>query len=78
MAGQQITWSEIEAYDAAMLTCRPAWAKKMLRRLDDAFEGARPENASTKPKKTSVAEMRGSLRAAIAARKAKAAKQVTK
>lgn len=72
MAGQQITWAEIEAYDAAMLTGRPAWAKRLIRRLDDAFEASRPENAASRPGKTNVADMRASLRASIAARKAAA------
>lgn len=70
MAAQQITWAEIEAYDAAMLTARPAWAKRLIRRLDDAFEAARPENAANRPKPTSVADMKGTLRAAVAARAA--------
>lgn len=69
MAAQQITWAEINAYSAARLCQLSAWDKLLIRRLDDAYEAARPENAVKKP--PSISETKASLRAAIAARKAK-------
>lgn len=75
LSAQQITWAEINEYDAANFCGLSAWEKRLIRRIDDAFEAARPENAGAggKPKPTSVSDMRGSLRAAVAARAAKAA-----
>lgn len=72
MAAQQITWAELNAYDAARFAGLSAWDKLLIRRIDDAFEAARPENAGAggKPKPTSVADLKGSLRAAVAARAA--------
>lgn len=72
LAGQQISWAEINAYDAANFCGLSAWDKRLIRRLDDAFETARPEVAAKNPKPPSVAEMKASLRASIAAREAKA------
>ncbi|CAN7168284.1 hypothetical protein LJR202_000275 [Brevundimonas sp. LjRoot202] len=70
MSAQQITWAEIEAFDAATFAGLSAWEKRLIRRLDDAFEAARPGNAPKKP--ASIADTRAALRAQIAARTAKA------
>jgi len=71
MSAQQITWAELNAYSAATFAGLSAWEKRLIRRLDDAFEAARPGNAPKKP--ASIAETKASLRATIAARKAAAA-----
>lgn len=70
MAAQQITWAEINAYDAARFAGMSAWDKLLIRRIDDAFEAAKPGQADADTKPTNVADMRGSLRAAVAARAA--------
>lgn len=71
MAIGPITWSEINAYDQGALAMLTVWEKRLIRRADTAFEAVR---LGLKPKPTSVASMKANLRAAIAARKAKAAK----
>lgn len=68
MAVGPITWAEINAYDAATLAGLSAWDKRLIRRADDAYEAVR---LGVKPKQTSVASIKASLRAAIAARKAR-------
>ncbi|WGM31501.1 hypothetical protein [Brevundimonas sp. NIBR11] len=68
MAVGPITWAEINAYDAATFAMLTAWEKRLIRRADDAYEAVR---LGVKPKPTSVATMRATLRAAIAARNAK-------
>lgn len=73
MGVQQITWAEINAYDAARFAGMSAWDKLLIRRLDDAYEAARPENAAASKKPPSIAETKASLRAQIAARNARAA-----
>ena len=65
-----ITWAEINAYDACTFAMLTAWDKRLIRRADDAYEAIR---LGVKPKPTNVASMKATLRAAIAARKAKAA-----
>jgi hypothetical protein len=72
MAVGPITWSEINAYDAATLAGLSAWDKRLIRRIDDASEAVR---LGVKPKPTNVAAMKASLRAAIAARNAKNAQK---
>ena len=71
MAIGPITWTEIEAYDRGALAMLTAWEKKLIRRADDAFEAVR---LGVKPKPTNVSSMKANLRAAIAARKARAQK----
>lgn len=73
MAVGPITWAEINAYDAGTFAMLTAWDKKLIRKADDAFEAVR---LGIKPKPTSVAGMKATLRAAIAARKAKQAQEV--
>lgn len=73
MSVQQITWAEIAAYDRETGAGLSIWEKRLIRRLDDAFEAARPGQASKKP--ATISETKASLRAAIAARKAKAQTQ---
>lgn len=68
MAIGPITWTEIGAYDRETLSMLTVWEKRLIRRTDNAFEAVR---TGVKPKPTSVASMKASLRAAIAARKAK-------
>lgn len=73
MSVQQITWAEINAYSDARFAGLSAWDKLLIRRLDDAYEAARPENAGARPKKPpSIADVKSSLRAAVAARAATA------
>ncbi len=72
MAVGPITWAEINAFDAATLSGLSAWDKRLIRRADDAYEAVR---LGVKPKPTSVASMKANLRAAIAARNAKAAQK---
>lgn len=72
LATQQITWAEINAYAEAVPGGLPYWQKRLIRRLDDAYEAAVPGRPSSKPKQTNVADIRASLRAAIKARQAKA------
>lgn len=72
MSGQQITWLEIGAYDRETGASLSIWDKRLIRRLDDAYEAALHPNS----KPPTIAETKASLRAAIAARKARdAAKQ---
>lgn len=70
MAAQQITWAEINAYSESRFAGLSAWDKLLIRRLDDAYEMARPDANGVKPQTTNVADMKGSLRAAVAARAA--------
>ena len=70
MSLQQITWAEINDYDAARLAGLSAWDKLLIRRLDDAYEAARPEVPGQK-KTPTVADMKANLRAAIAEKKAR-------
>lgn len=75
MALGPITWAEIQAYNAETLACLSAWDKRLIRRCDDAYEAVR---TGAKAKPTSVADMKASLRAAIAARNAKPRKEIKK
>lgn len=68
MAGQQITWAEINAYSDAHPAGLCFWQKCLIRRVDDAYEIARQGGSKTQ-KPTSVADMRATLRAAAKARK---------
>jgi hypothetical protein len=68
LAGQQITWVEINAYSDAHPAGLTFWQKRLIRRLDDAYENAR-HGTSKKPQQSSVADMRATLRAALAGRK---------
>uniref|UniRef100_A0A6M3Y3R6 Uncharacterized protein n=2 Tax=viral metagenome TaxID=1070528 RepID=A0A6M3Y3R6_9ZZZZ len=75
MAVGPITWAEINAYEAATCATLSAWDKRLIRRCDDAYEAVR---LGVKSKPTNVADIKASLRAAIAARNAKAAKGAPK
>jgi hypothetical protein len=70
MSVQQITWAEISAYNRETGAGLTIWEKRLIRRLDDAFEAARPGQAAKKP--ATISETKASLRAAIAARRDKA------
>lgn len=72
MAVGPITWAEIGAYNRETCAALSVWDKKLIRRADDAYEAIR---LGLKPKPTNVASMRASLRAAIAARKAREAQK---
>lgn len=67
-----ITWTEINAYDEGSHALLSAWEKRLIRRADEAYEAIR---MGTKPRPTNVASMKASLRAAIAARNARAAQK---
>ena len=69
MAVGPITWTEIRSYDRETQAMLSVWDKRLIRRADDAYEAVR---MGVKPKPTSVAGMKAGLRAAIAARKARA------
>lgn len=73
LAGQQITWAEIGAYNRETFAGLSVWQKRLIRRLDDAYEAAASGKSPGKPTSTNVADIRASLRVAIAARKSKAA-----
>ena len=64
-----ITWAEIGAYNRETLSFLSVWEKRLIRKVDDAYEAIR---LGVKAKPTSVADIKSSLRAAIAARNAKA------
>lgn len=68
MATGPITWAEINAFDTGALAMLSVWEKRLIRRADQAHTAIR---SGLKPKPTSVASMKASLRAAIAARKAR-------
>lgn len=72
MAVGPITWSEIQAYDAATLACLSAFDKALIRRCDDASQAVR---LGIKTKPTDVKSIKATLRAAIAARKARQAQE---
>ncbi len=72
MAVGPVTWSEINAYAAATFSSLSVWDKRLIRRMDDAYEAVR---LGVKPKPTNVASMKASLRGAIAALQARNAKK---
>lgn len=72
MAVGPVTWAEINAYEAATLSSLSAWDKRLIRRMDDAYEAVR---LGVKPKPTNVKAMKANLRGAIAALKARNAKK---
>lgn len=75
MAVGPITWAEINAYDTGTRAGLSIWDKKLIRRADDAYEAVR---MGLKPKPTSVASMKASLRAALAAFNAGPRKEIKK
>lgn len=74
MAIGPITWTEIGSYNRETFAMLSVWEKQLIRRADTAYEAVR---LGLKPKPTSAASMKANLRAAIAARKARAAKADT-
>lgn len=73
LAGQQITWLEIGAYDRETYAGLSVWEKRLIRRLDDAYELAKPDADGKSKKPPSIADTKAALRAQIAARNAKTA-----
>lgn len=67
-----ITYQEIEAYDRLTGASLEIWQVKLLRRIDDAVRQVSMNKGKGPP---SISDVKGSLRAAVAARAAaKAAK----
>lgn len=70
-----ITYAEIGAFNRETHAGLSGWDKELIRDLDDLARGisaGQIDPATCKPKTTSVAGLRATLRSAIAARKAKA------